>query len=1110
MRVRSNGPLGRYFRHNNLHGNPGVVFCDGVCYTGGTRPQRVGPNGSNDHSRLQGTKRYASLVPIASQGLILQPLKSLLSPYNSYGDQNVPLPPPPLRGETRSWIEILEDFLPQDLRKHFSEGDLPPNPIQRPRSALPQFILQARRAANVDVLGHLGVEEGRWTAMLWVAKVLIDMSNAPRSISVEYFTQSTVEHTAFQSLDDITTSSFIFEPSPARNPLYSERLDTISGLQWPASQTFKETQDIIGQIWQSLGTMILFAADRNVEDSNLIISKVQQIIAILYHNGFVPEMRCSVPLNEDPFTLFQPPLLQSLRTRILALLSGKFYSTCSPELGAVPNVSTAPNYTIQVAPATICKAKLWESSPAIWLEFVLWCSLQGGWLVEGAAILADMRKYRDSQKWSLIRWTEIAESLDLNREDFSYQRLDAELDLDQISTDTGMSTSRRIVTERTISSEVVLAFIDALTSSTSDSGPRYAVLSSFETISKLKTLLDRDKLSLYASTWDAIIVRLANSPGMQLESNPQMMELVLTLAETNGKEIRSTNAPPSTEKKSTMGAYVFEGSAAVLGLYHRTLHAYIKSRDIGGSLRLLLRLQSFTDSNQRKSLDHFFRDLKSTKAPKAPRTWGTLRHFDFRARFHGVEFPCLFPHIPVNVLAELLDLVTESQRYEIGHWMIYRTDVDGALISEEMYAHQVLAPALIRFAAGTADTSLLAKVSKAQTVDVSGPTLVALCEGRIRLGLWQGTILVLGLIRDYSLHRWTAQDFAAILRALLYHIQHSSSGQIPGPFINQASALLQRLLRGDLGQVWGPTFSNLDTIAGILSSINLNLAELCTNILVRGKQYTVTLPTETFNTILDGVVKAYGSKSGRKLYDTWCGESDEGREIDLLDENGMKTKLSSRPDIKVLFGQCVDDTASEAVHTTATFKGHVVTELTTIRIIIQQALKEHRIVEETLPPSQAPSKVDDEEVERQAKRSDVLDWASHTLRHDLKLSDVDIEYELEGYSLTNLPSLPTDPPYSKQTLRIWQAFSGRRKQWALSHEQRLRAFATNRTERQLVLEPVPAAERFLLHCLAQDFKLKSESYGEDLERSVKISKTADAPEVPSRTVDEVARRAFRH
>ena len=946
--------------------------------------------------------------------------------------------------------------------------------------------------------------------MLWVTKELMDMSSAPRSTPPGYLTHPTFEHTTFQSLDDITTSSFIFQSSPACNPLYSQRLDMISDLQWPASQTFKDTQDIIGQIWQSLGTMILFAADRNAEESKPIISMVQQTIATLYHKGFVPEMRFHVPLNEDPFTLLQPPLLQSLWSRILALLSDKIYSTCSTELGAAPNVSTAPDHTTQAAPATMCKANVWELSPAIWLEFVLWCSLEGGWLLEGAAILGDMRKYRDSQKWSLIRWTEIAESRDLNREDFSHQRLDPELDPDQISTDTGMSTCRRIVTERTISSEVVLAFIDALTSSTSNSGPRYAVFSNFDKISKLKNLLDRDNLSLCTSTWDAIIARLADSPGMQLESNPQMMELVLTLAETNGKKIRSTNAPPSIGKKSTMAAYIFEGSAAVLGLYHRTLHAYIKSRDIGGSLRLLMRLQSFTDSNQRKSLDHFFRDLKSTKAPKAPQTWGSLRHFDFRARFHGVEFPGLFPHIPVNVLAELLDLVTESERYEIGHWMIYRTDVDGALISEDMYAHQVLAPALIRFAAGTADTSLLAKVNKAQTVDVSGPTLVALCEGRIRLGLWQGAILVLGLIRDYSLHRWTAQDFAGIVRALLYHIQYSSSGQLPGPFMNQASTLLQRLLRGDLGQVWGPTFSNLDTIAGVLSSINLNLAELCTNILVRGKQYTVALPTETFNIILDGVVKAYGSNSGRKLYDTWCGESDDRREIDMIDENGMKTEVSRRPDIKVLFGQCIGDTTSKAVQTTATFKGHVVTELTTLRIIIQQALKEHRIAEETSSPSEAPSNVGEEEVERPARKSDVLDWASHTLRHDFRLSEVDIDYELEGYSATNVSPLPTDPPYSKQTLKIWQAFSGRRKQWALSHEQRLRVFATNKTERQLVLEPVPAAERFLLHCLAQDFKLKSESFGEELERSVKISKTADAPKVPSRTVDEVARRAFRH
>jgi len=59
-------------------------------------------------------------------------------------------------------------------------------------------------------------------------------------------------------------------------------------------------------------------------------------------------------------------------------------------------------------------------------------------------------------------------------------------------------------------------------------------------------------------------------------------------------------------------------------------------------------------------------------------------------------------------------------------------------------------------------------------------------------------------------------------------------------------------------------------------------------------------------------------------------------------------------------------------------------------------------------------------------------------------------------------------------------------------------------ERQLEFKPAPAAERCFLHCLAADFGLMSESFGEDKERAVTVlKKTRVEPLVPARTLSDV-------
>ena len=199
----------------------------------------------------------------------------------------------------------------------------------------------------------------------------------------------------------------------------------------------------------------------------------------------------------------------------------------------------------------------------------------------------------------------------------------------------------------------------------------------------------------------------------------------------------------------------------------------------------------------------------------------------------------------------------------------------------------------------------------------------------------------------------------------------------------------------------------------------------------------------------------------------------------------------------------------------AIFTSYVPQQRETLRIIVQQALKEQRELLAKEPCGEKARPAEETQTrQRRRKRQQrpdfprhaVLDWVADIFRLDFSMTANEIDYELEGYLSAQNLDLPPDPTYSPQTLQIWRAFTGSRKQWASTQEERLRAFVGKDEERQVVFEYVPPAERYLLHCLAADFGLVSESFGEDPERAVKISKTPVMKVLPVRSVEEVVRR----
>lgn len=991
------------------------------------------------------------------------------------------------KNDPTKWVELVEPYLPASLSKH--EGK-----VRRVASSnsytIRNILEQAAKSSNIDVLTYLAIDQGRLDASLYLACATIDVSDGPSKPWEIPAVLSSFSWPDNMTLDQISSQRLGAEDrmsSQSELSLSGDQSDVIHGnstlarslstFYRPAKDVSRQrSRQILGQLWLSLGRMVLSAHSAAPSESKEVLARVAYILMKLHRNDYPPDDMLTHPTySETPTAQRSPvpaPMIKlndsslDLTTKGIASLSldNSFSQGYSESLESIKS-----EYGLQI--------------PAQWLEHILWCCVHGGWLMEGASIVSEMKDRSKHITWSLRPWQDLA---------VNPQRTDSSEDaLNPNSISAPKVATSQYSDPTAISAEVVVALADGL-AARMQGDRRIAGQSPSAILDKLfvlRNMLDRDNMSLGRSTWDAFIARLVNSPGLhRIDANPRLFERILDLAKTYGAEPNAQNAASQIDDpdEEDLFSYVFEGSAAAIGLYHRAILSNIRARDVSGALRVLASLQNLTDKNKQKSLRDFFEELKSTKVTHGA---GSQQN-----SFPGVEYPGFFPSLPSTVLAELLDLLNDCGGIDLARWMVSSSDIDGPLIPESEYGNQTIAPALIRFAATTSDTGLLRQVTRAQTVSVSGHTLVALCESRIRQANYQGAGEVFALVRDYALHEWTASDFGLVLRALLiqmFGIGHSQD--LSHTHSVQAYELCQRLLRGDMGQTWGPMFTQIDTIVEILASLDDHLARLCSNLRPRSQQYVADLPTSSFNYILDGAVKIWGSAKGQYLWEKWC----SGAKNQPFSHGGQSR--TARSVAKQFSAAAPTSSAGAEKPEENAFESCIEANLPTIRIIAQQALTEHRrLINHAQDTNGALKKGT---VTAEFERHDVLEWAAGAFRR-FGLSDGDIDYELQGYLSTRQPNLDLSQSYQPETMRIWRAFTGARKRWAQEAEKALRNLASSKAGQQLFYEGQAAAERFLLLSLAHDLGLQGDTRGEGDLQLVVILKDRSS-KVPAQTLDEV-------
>ncbi|KAJ4993957.1 hypothetical protein SVAN01_00434 [Stagonosporopsis vannaccii] len=768
----------------------------------------------------------------------------------------IPIPSADARGDIEQWLAAIEPFLPIHVRRaHPDTQDI--------SAAVTSFdlavVIKKAQDASHDLLSHLGLVEGRWQVVVWIAKKLAE--GGKRSSEMSDW-QHHAETAAWplssdsRSLHELTNHPLRLERiRPQRR--FEASLDELIEAPDTINPRHLVVKRALGQLWRSLGTMILVAPEQDKSVQDTIMSHVLEIIAHLHHIGFMPDSVYAFRPQNNKYALQQPPTLHMLSSKILTALSDASWRAHEAAARATKDGTKASYFLGHEIPGSRYKIEITEIAPELWLELVLWSCLHGGWTTDGIAILEKLAARQGDATWGLISWREILEA--------EQQRLPSTSEgwrLFPMRGDAAAGAEDRARTRRTISSEVVTAFIDALVNEMRlgvglrGTSPEILI----DHIKNLKGFLEANNLSLGSVAWDSIITRLLESGGFDPEKRPELLLHLFKLAAEFGTEVSSANASPAADDEVP---YFFEPTTAPLSLLHRAMRAFIGIGDTRSTMESFNMLQQHADNNKQKSLQQFFETLKNIPLRQAE---------PFTSQTAPIDFPSFETKLPVPLLAKLLDLATDSEMYELGRWFVHSEDLDGPLIGRGLYKHRNMAASLVRFGTLAKENDIVLDIvkqagyfdPKTKQQRMPNEVLTALFCSQVRLRRWDA-------IRNMQTHAlklatWTPRP--SILSTFAAELLRASGGSqtdataAKGAFSGMLFAWERLILT---------TIRNeLNCTLAILSTVDETWKSYCSRFLNFSSRQKIMLPVDNFNQILGGVLDRFGSVKGMELVDQWC------------------------------------------------------------------------------------------------------------------------------------------------------------------------------------------------------------------------------------------------
>lgn len=719
------------------------------------------------------------------------------------------------------------------------------------------LIVNAAQDASLDILSYLGLVEGRWPTVIWIAKKLVE--DGRRSIDpplqIDPSANIVWPKAEPRTLKDLTEAPLRIERVRPSHKL-KLKLDDLTSAPDSINLRHIAIKRALGQLWRSLGSMILAGPERN-NGEDVVMPHVLEIIAYLHHVGLVPDSVYTYRPHENKYALQQPPTLHMLSSKILTALSDASWKAHEASVKLAKTGAKTSYFLGHEIPGSRYKVKVTEVAPELWLELVLWSCLHGGWTLDGITILEQLASKQEEHGWGLISWREImlAEQQNSSAPSRGWR-------LFPMNGEAAASAEDRARTRKTISSEIVAAFVDAIVNDVRvgvgfrGSDPEFVI----GQLKTLKAFLDSNNLSLGSTAWDSVMARLIESGAFVPEKRPAVLLSLFELAAGFGAEVSTANTSATLNDEVP---YFFEPTTTSLNLLHRTMRAFINNGDIKGAMATLMLLQQYTDENKQKSLQQFFEMLKS----EAPR-----RDKPFTTRLPPVDFPAFDINMPVPLRAKLLDLATESKMYELGRWFLFAQDLDGPLIGRDLYSNRNVAASIVRFGTLAGENDIVLDIvkragiwdEKHQQQRLPAEVLTALLCSQVQLHRWES----LRSMQEYVTETSKFKPRPVILSTFAAELLRLSVG--PQDECLKAQKAFTRLLFAWEDLIMRNARNELYCVLAIMSTVDNIWKDYCSQFLAVTSRQDFRLSTGDFNQVLRGILDGYGSSKGRAAVETWC------------------------------------------------------------------------------------------------------------------------------------------------------------------------------------------------------------------------------------------------
>ena len=876
------------------------------------------------------------------------------------------------RDDPQAWLAAVDLYLPSHLRGKNYDVSQDNEGRSHPISsiiALPSLLSSSRATTplKLDLLSYLGVHEGRWDSVVWLVKSLLKESINDGNHRSELVRSPWQSETALsQSLDDLGRDYI--------------RLDDEASPDQPAESFEEATDDCpdsslvqfrhgLGEVWVSTATMILQAADLPTDDQNhkTIMSNVLKILAHLHHIDALPSTIYSYSHAKDPLVNRKPPTLYLLAYRIMTILSDSAWKAHDEQIRKEAQAVGAKDwYKGHEVPGPTMQPRVNMLGTEVWLDLVLWCCVEGGWVTEAAEIVMEMAKRKDNLRWGAVDWHSIREPTEPKLNWSAKVELEiARSRMNQIASGiaiAGQSGAPPFVEmgPRTVSQEVILALMDALSNTISPQSAENNPTMTVRFLSACRTILARSPFTLEEPLMNRSILSVVESSEIDAQARPGDLERILEMAPSQMAKTRYQNV--SRQLDSSTPSCSDDMSVASIGLLHKVMHYFAVQGNLQGALRSFRKMQSLVDNNRKRYILDFAEDLKRRELE------GDAGD-DLISESINNLIPGVHSQIPVYVLASLLDLVTQTGQHELGEWLLYNDEVDGPLIPPSLYSEETLQPALLRFAEATANGELFHNVSTKLEAPLPPAILRVLLHCQITLGKWDAAEEIFAHFQNDPDIGLTPEDIMAVARAVLrlertIPTEDQEGISADSQSFNRAKTLLQDILHGKSSIPRDPSkprdYSHLrilTQIGRIIQSVPGSLSKLPLHTFgdIGRANSPETIPTEAFNILLEGVADALGSQQARQTWRLWC------RPV------GDKAKQAPDPDDRELV---VDPS------------------LQTLRIVMRPRVKDGKI--------------------RNKKETKLVKWAEQTCR-EFGLSAKEIYQELPGLVPKPERGLEEDP-----------------------------------------------------------------------------------------------------